>query len=1060
MKNYLPLLNTFIAASLFCQLGFSQVNLEGLSIRSIGPGAMSGRITALACAPNNPNILYAGAASGGLWRSKNAGTTWEPIFDEQITQSIGAIAVNPKNPDLLWVGTGEGNPRNSQNFGKGIFKSLDGGKTWKHMGLDKSRAIHRIIVHRDNPNVVFAAVIGAPYGKNPERGVYKSTDGGINWNQVLFVNDLTGCADLVADPSNPDKLIAAMWEHQRYPWFFKSGGSGSGIYVSYDGGNNWEKRTSKDGLPEGDLGRIGLAIAPSNTNYVYAIVEAKENALYRSTDAGFSWNKMADRGQGDRPFYYSEIYADPKDHLTLYSIHSQISKSVDGGKSFENFVGYWDIHPDHHAFWINPENPNHIIDGNDGGINITYDGGKTWRFAENIPVGQFYHVNVDQETPYNVYGGLQDNGSWVGPSAVWKSGGIRNSDWQEVYFGDGFDVSPRPDSTRFVYAMSQGGNLAYIDRITGRTDAIQPLHPTDTKIRFNWNAAFAQDPFNPKGIYYGSQYMHHSKDCGQNWNVLSPDLSTADTSKLHQDKSGGLTLDATNAENHCTIIAIAPSPVQEGVIWVGTDDGNVQLTVDGGKTWKNLSSNIPGFPKNAWIPQIEVSKHHAGEAFVVVNNYRQGDWEPYLFHTRNFGKDWRKLVNQDEIPSFCLSVLQDSEVPTLLFLGTDNGLFYSMNMGKKWEKWPAKSLPSVPVFDMKIQEAESDLVLGTFGRGIYILDDIRPLRILAEKEGKMLDSTLFVFPPAPAYIAEFRSFNGPRFAADATYDGQNSRPTARFTVWVNPSLKKDAAREKEKGRDKDKKDDHGKSSKKDKALVSIYSEAGDTLRRFQVNLDTGFNRISWNLDTRGVRFPTNAEPDAEQIEPSGGPTVLPGKYRLEVNYQKRKSDTWIEVRADPRTNISITEMAAKRQALVDLLALLEKANKAYEQLKTASKTIKLVEEQFIHVPDSLKSATLKKGVAIKDSIQLINESFFPQKEGKGIQRSSDNLRSKYYETMEFIQSGPGAPNTTAVLSRNRMTQSLDVVVERINKLLGAQWEEYKTEVEAIRFSLFKPFNKL
>jgi photosystem II stability/assembly factor-like uncharacterized protein len=376
--------------------------LKGLRIRSIGPAAMSGRITALTVDPNNDQIIYAGAASGGVWRSTSGGTNWTPIFDKAPTQSVGSIAINPHNPDEIWVGTGEGNPRNSQNFGAGIFRSLDGGKNWVCMGLQQSRAIHRIIIHRDHPEIIWVGVIGSAYGPNDERGVYKTTDGGKTWQKSLFVNDLTGCADLVADPSNPNKLVAAMWEYKRDPWFFNSGGKGSGLYITYDGGATWERRTEKDGLPEGNLGRIGLAIAASNPKTIYALVEAKENALYKSTDGGFNWRKMADKNQGDRPFYYHELYVDPTDENTLYSVHSQITKSIDGGRTFDGWVGYWKIHPDHHAFWINPKNSKHIINGNDGGLNITLDGGATWRFADNIPVGQFYHINVDNETPYNI----------------------------------------------------------------------------------------------------------------------------------------------------------------------------------------------------------------------------------------------------------------------------------------------------------------------------------------------------------------------------------------------------------------------------------------------------------------------------------------------------------------------------------------------------------------------------------------------------------------------------------------------------------------------------------
>ncbi|MFN7119599.1 MAG: VPS10 domain-containing protein, partial [Saprospiraceae bacterium] len=483
--------------------------LKGIKARSIGPAGMSGRITAITADPSNTNIVYAGAASGGVWKSWNGGISWEPIFDKQPTQSIGAIAVSEANPQEVWVGTGEGNPRNSQNTGLGIFKSLDGGKTWQHMGLKETKTIHRVIIHRDNPNVIIAGAQGSPFGPNEERGVYKTTDGGKTWKKILYVNNQTGCADLIVDPTNPNKLIAAMWEYGRKPWTFKSGGPGSGLYVSYDGGETWAKRTSADGLPEGELGRIGLAIAPSKPNIVYALVEAKDNNLYKSTDGGEKWTKVNtnDRNVSNRPFYYHEIYVDPQNENRIFNLYSEVSISQDGGKTFDIFERV--THSDHHAFWIDPKDPNYMMLGSDGGLYISRDGGAKWMFAENIPVGQFYHVNYDMEYPYNIGGGMQDNGSWVGPHTAWKQGGILNYDWQEVYFGDGFDLGFRPDDSRYVYAMSQGGRVGYVDTKTGKTQLIMPVHPDPSvELRFNWNAAFAQNPFHPNGIYYGSQFVH------------------------------------------------------------------------------------------------------------------------------------------------------------------------------------------------------------------------------------------------------------------------------------------------------------------------------------------------------------------------------------------------------------------------------------------------------------------------------------------------------------------------------------------------------------------------
>ncbi len=1063
---------------------FNQEVLKTMHIRNIGPGAMSGRITAIAVDPTHPEVIYAGAASGGVWRSKSGGTAWEPIFDKAPTQGIGSIAINPRNPDEIWVGTGEGNPRNSQNFGAGIFKTINGGKDWVCMGLQNTRTIHRIVLSRDNPEVIYAASLGSSYGTTEDRGVFKSTDGGKNWRKTLYVNDLTGCADLVADPQNPNKLFAAMWEYQRWPWFFKSGGKGSGLYVSYDAGETWEKRTDKDGLPEGDLGRIGLAVAKSNPDIVYAIVEAKENALYKSTDGGKKWQKMADKGQGDRPFYYSEIYVDPKNENRVYSIFTVISRSEDGGKSFSTWAG-WSIHPDHHAFWISPDNPNYVINGNDGGLNITLDGGKTWRFAENIPVGQFYHVETDNEWPYNVYGGLQDNGAWVGPSAVWKSGGIRNSDWQEVYFGDGFETMPRKDDPRYVFAQSQGGELGLVDRKTGETKYIKPVHPDGkTDLRFNWNSALAQDPHQPHGIYFGSQFVHHSTDLGQTWEIISPDLTTNDTSKMHQDISGGLTFDATNAENHCTIIAINPSPVAPDVVWVGTDDGNVQLTKDRGKTWENFGEKLPDAPKKAWIPAIEASPINAGEAFIVLNNYRQNDWQPYLYHTTDFGKKWKRIASPKNLPvgnaasggNFCLSIVQDTEVPNLLFLGTDQGLYVSINYGDDWVLFPGETFPSVPVYDMKIQQRDGDLVIASFGRGIWILDNLSVLRELARSGVAILDQNFKLYPAQAGVLAEFRSFDGSHFPGNATYEAENKGTDVAIPVWVKPGLKKV---ENPKGKDSEEKKEDKKDSiekgkkpgskgkpgsdakKNEKATIMVLAMNGDTLRRYKTELDSAFSSaIWWGKDTKGVRFPSKNEPGPDQLEPGGGPQVLPGEYWVKADYMGYRDSMKVKVIDDPRLNISAIDREAKNAAVRDLYKTVERAAKAYDRLKEAEKTIGLVESQFVNVPDSLKKEVNKFGSAIKDSIGLLKEKFFQHKEVKGIQRDPDVLTAKFWTAFGYIGGGVGAPNAATQTTIATAKREAENLIEKVNKLLDAQWKDYRTKVELIKFSLFKDFEKI
>ncbi len=1015
---------------------------KNIKARHIGPAAMSGRVTAIDVDIKN-DIIYVGAASGGVWRSKSGGTTFEPIFDKESTQSIGAIAIHQPNPALIWVGSGEGNPRNSQNFGDGIFKSMDGGKTWKNMGLRNSRAIHRIIVHRDNPDVVFAGVLGSSYGANEERGVFKTTDGGKTWKKVLYINDQTGVADMIVDPTNPNKIVVAMWEFGRKPFTFSSGGKGSGIYVTHDGFETYEKRTDKDGLPKGELGRCGLAICREKPNVMYALVEAKENAIYRSDDGGAKWRRVGQNG--DRPFYYAEIYCDPKNENRLYNIFSRVHRSEDGGKSWSELLDYDHVHPDHHAWWIHPDNPSYMIDGNDGGIAISRDMGANWSFATNLPLGQFYHVNVDNEVPYNLYGGLQDNGSWVGPSAVWRSGGIRNADWQETFFGDGFDVMPRRDNIRYLYSMSQGGFLGYIDKVTGASQLIQPQHPQGVTLRYNWNAALAQNPFSDCGIYYGSQFVHKSMDCGQSWAIISPDLTTNDTSKINaSQRTGGLTPDVTNAENHCTILAIAPSPADQNVIWVSTDDGNLQLTTDGGKTWTNLTAKITGLPKNAWLPQIEVSAKNAGEAFVVVNNYRQNDFKPYCFRTTDFGKTWTSVVDAQQIPTYCLSFLQDPAEPNLWFLGTDFGLYLTIDGGKNWTKW-THELPSVPIFDMKIQAREADLVLGTFGRAFVILDDIRPLRALASSKGEVLNQNLKIFEPSAAYLASSRSYQGERFQADAIYEGKNKSPLSMLTIW-----------NKKRTADPSKKDE----KKDNKATIKVYTEGGEEIRSFKTELDTGMNRVTWALNRKGIRYPSWDEPREDADEPSGG-SVLPGRYKIVVSFNGEKDSTFAEVKLDPRSEVTLKDVQEKDAALKDFQKMVEKGTTAFNRLKEANKTIALIESQVNLAADTTgKSAFMKDTKALKDSILAMQKMFMTERDAKGIIRSSSALMDAVFKAQFMLTSSRTKPQANALYAVEEAKKRLTNILNKVNPFFEKDWSAFQQKVEARKTAVFKKYEAL
>jgi len=1059
-------------------------SLKNMKTRAIGPAGMSGRVTAIDVVNNNPYVMYVGTASGGLWKSESGGVDWSPIFDEQAVASIGAVAVQQSNPDVVWAGTGEGNPRNSLTGGYGLYKSLDAGKTWKLVGLEKTRNIHRIIVDKENPNIVYVGAIGSPWGEHPERGVFKTTDGGKTWTKSLFVNNKTGCADLVVDPTNPNKLIAAMWEHERKPWTFNSGGEGSGLYITNDGGENWKKLTDKDGLPNGNLGRIGIAIAPSNPKFVYALVEAKKNALYKSEDGGFNWEMVNDKssgrgsgGIGNRPFYYSDIHVDPLNENRIYSVFTYVNVSEDGGKSFEQLMPAYGtekgVHPDHHAWWIHPNDPNFMIDGNDGGLYITRDRGKTWRFAENIPVAQFYHINVDNEFPYNVYGGMQDNGSWVGPAYVLKSQGIRNAYWQELMFGDGFDVVPDPKNSRYGYGMSQQGNVGRYDRETGNAKMIRPTHPNaDVKLRFNWNSAIAINPHDNETIYFGSQFVHKSSDKGHTWELISPDLTTNNPNKQKQHESGGITMDATGAENHCTILAIEPSTLDEKMLWAGTDDGNVQLTTDGGLTWTNLTKNIKGMPNEAWVAQIKASKFNKGEAYVVVNNYRQFDFKPYVFRTRDFGKTWENILEgKNETFGYALSIIQDLEEPNLLFLGTEYGLYISIDEGKNWTKW-THNFPTVSTMDLAIQPREHDLVIGTFGRAAYVLDDIRPLRAIAKEGKQLLDKPLHLFTPPNAFITENQEPAGTRFGANAIFNGENRARGAMITYSINtpetatkkeePSTKKKSKKSKEISEQVEK--GEKPAVKFDSLFFEVYNEKNELIRSIKQKApkDNGVHRMYWYLGEKGKMGPSRRKARETSSEPRGV-TVLPGTYTIKLHFGNVTATEKITVAYDPRVDMPFEVLKSKYDLLKELETKMGIAGEATQQLIEAKEIVEDFQKRIKSQDNKKKHEDLLKShTDILNKINgLLDDMLGKEDKRQGITDSEYPSNISYlYTARSYVNNllqKPGKTETTLVKNAN---EKVGAVILKINEFFKTDWVDYKKSVENLNLSPFKEIEEL
>ncbi len=1037
--------------------------LSGMKARSIGPAGMSGRITAIDVVNDKPNVIYIGAASGGVWKSESQGISWKPVFDKENLQGIGAIKIQQSNPDVIWVGTGEGNPRNSLNGGYGIYKSLDGGKNWTLMGLEKTRNIHRIIIDRDNPDIVYVAAIGSPWGEHKERGVFKTIDGGKTWKNILFVNDKTGAADLVVDANNPNKLIAAMWEHRRKPYTFTSGGKGSGIYISFDGGENWSKKSKDDGLPEGDLGRVGLAISKSNPKVVYALIEAKKNGLYRSDDGGFNWKLInsnssgrGSTGIGNRPFYYSDIFVDPTNEHRLYTVFTYVNYSIDGGKSFKQLMPAYNsnagIHPDHHAWWIHPDNPDYMIDGNDGGLNITQDKGNSWRFVENLPVGQFYHISVDHEFPYNLYGGMQDNGSWVGPAYTFKAQGIRNSYWQEILFGDGFDVIPDPKNNRYGYGMSQQGYVSRYDRKTGASKLIRPVHPDpDIKLRFNWNSAIAIDPFDESTIYFGSQFVHKSSSQGHEWELISPDLTTNDPEKQKQYDSGGLTMDATGAENYCTILVISPSQLEKDVLWVGTDDGKIQLSKDAGKNWLDISPKIGNYPSDGWVAQIKVSAHDKGEAYAVVNNYRNFDFKPYLFRTRNYGKSWESLLDaKDETFGYSLSFVQDPVEKKLLFLGTENGLYVSIDEGNSWTKW-TKNYPSVPTMDMVIHPKEHDLAIATFGRSFYVLDDIRPLREMAKTQAAALDKGLAIFEPPTAYLAQYQQPSGTRFGANAIFNGENRKSGAMISYVFNE----------EKKTDETKKTD-SIQSKGDTLRLQVYDQKNTLIRTLSIKKPTegGLHRTYWKLDEKGVYGPSRKKVNRKK-EPSGV-KVLPGDYKLVLQYKDLTDSTSISVRYDPRLNVSTEVLETQYKMLKELELKKDLVFRAIERLKESKTTVSSIKKQASDQDKEAFKELLQSSDSINKSIDLLIDGIMGKEDKRqGITSQKEPSAISYLNNaMYYVSSLRRLPGKTESQLIENADNKLRPAISAINAFYDTDWPAYRKQVEGANLSVFKEYKPL
>ncbi|MDX1460713.1 MAG: hypothetical protein R3348_06605 [Xanthomonadales bacterium] len=1040
--------------------------LAGLKARAIGPAAIGGRISAVDALASDPNRIIIGVATGGVWMSGNGGLTWTPVFDDEEVASIGAVAINQQNPDIIWVGTGEGNTRNSTSIGRGIYKSVDGGRNWQRMGLAGSERINRIALHPTDPDTVYVAALGTLWAPNEERGVYRTRDGGETWERVLYVDENTGATDIKMDPTNPNKLFAGMWQFRRWPFHFKSGGPGSGMYVTLDGGNTWEQRTEDDGLPAGELGRMAFSIAASDPSRVYALVEAEDSALLRSDDGGFSFQKVnTEYNVADRPFYNTEIFADPRNPDRVYNMATRLRVSIDGGKNFE-FVEAIDccapgntVHIDNHGFWINPHDPKHLIIGNDGGIAISRDRGETWRFVRNLPLAQFYHIAVDNEHPYNVYGGLQDNGSWRGPSEIWVTAGIRNLHWQEVGFGDGFDTIPDPENAMAGYVMSQGGYLYRYNLETGEQRMIRPAPPSpEVTLRFNWNAGFEQDPFDAATIYYGSQFLHRSRDRGLSWEVMSGDLTSNDPEKQTFTSSGGLTPDVTAAENYTSIVAVSASRLQRGVLWVGTDDGRVHVTRDGGESWSRIDDRARGVPAGTWVPMIYPSPHDAGTAFVVFDDHRRGNMAPYLFRVSEYGSRWESLVT-DNLDGYALSVVQDSVDPDLLFLGTELGLWLSVDGGDAWTRFRA-GVPTVSVMDLAIQERETDLVLGTHGRSVYIVDDYSALRdldasdfdarlrILAATDGQQYDAN----PTASTRFTGSGEFRGPNeaYGVVVTFiaSGDDLRHPNEDAERARKAARRDSAADEEES-DAD--------TKPGKLSVTVRDSDGEVVRRFTSTAQQGINRITWNMTSDGVRNPPS--PDHPLEEDSGdlpdGVEVVPGRYTIELQLADVSSSIEAEVLADPRTQLSAEQHAARYAAQQSLLNLEEQWVEALERIDGTRKDIGTL-FRLMGKPekDDLYADLRKQAKQVRKGLNELEAQFRVPPRTTGIVYDDDKISQKIAMAQFYVGSSSRGPSPTAQVYVEQAQRAVREGLESLDSYMSKEVAGLRAAVATAGLGLF------
>ncbi|PPK88725.1 photosystem II stability/assembly factor-like uncharacterized protein [Neolewinella xylanilytica] len=932
-----------------------------LRARQIGPATMSGRVSCLAVHPGDAATVYIGAGGGGVWKTTNNGATLQPVFDDHV-QSIGAIALAPADPQTVYVGTGEPWVRNSVSIGDGVYRSRDGGNRWQHIGLDSTERIAAIVVHPKHPDTLYVAALGPLWSDGTQRGVFRSTNGGADWDRVLYLDEATGAASLSMHPEDPNILFAAMWSHRRYPHTFDSGFTGrSGLYRSRDGGESWELLS--EGLPAETLGRIGVAVAPGNGEVVYASVEtgSKETkGLYRSEDGGDTWS-LVDRTFPNqiRPFYFAQLAVDPSNDSIVVKCGLSAVITQDAGNSWRTFDQ--SVHSDAHDIYIDPADGRHILVATDGGVYESFDRGYTFKMWQNLPVSQFYHVSVDNADPYRIYGGLQDNGSWYGPSS--QPGGIQNSDWRKTLGGDGFYSFRHPTQTHYVFSEYQGGNLARFDERTGRAKSITPYPDTEAgELRFNWSAPLHLSADGER-LYFASQYLFLSTDAGDSWQRISPDLTTNDTSLQQQWKSGGLSIDNSGAENHTTVYAVAESPSDPNIIWAGTDDGNLQVTLDGGDSWNLVNPASEGPPQGSWVTFIDASPHDSRTALVTFDNHRRGDMATYLYRTTDAGQNWERL-NGEAVRGYALSVRQDPKQPTLLYLGTEFGLYLSLDGGDSWAPF-RNQVPQVGIRDMVIHPEQGDLILATHGRGVIILDDLEALR----QVGPGLDAAPITFLERDTFFfSERGAAGGNEYGGGGMYRGPNPSDDLNILYYAN------------------------RRHTFGKMFVNIYHE-GKLIRTLQAGKGAGLNVVSLPTTLEKPKAPPSDNRSA-QFGTMYGPRLPAGAYQVALVKGRDTFQTEIVLAVDPESPYTENARADQYALLMQLFSDSEELAYLHEVLERVWKQAK----------EADLSDLAQRAAALQANIVFTG--------GDGYVDEGEKIGEKVSQLYSAVSSFPGRPSAS------------------------------------------------